>query len=108
MSEVCAATWIHDYVFTPYGEVYEDLAHFGMDRPLDTGRLLYVKLVIEFRADFEFKIEVWFDHFDNTITAQIARGEDVREVTFYDEQMARSVKLAYVHAIIADSKGAFE
>jgi len=105
MSEVMGEYGVSDAV-EHGGDLFEDEAHVAMDKPLDTGRLLYARLCLTILADTE--VEVWFDHFDNTITAQLRRGDDVREVTFYDAPMARVEKLVYVNAIVNDAKGAFE
>ena len=105
MSEVIGDHFFQDCVIDLGGDIYEDGTHFAMHKPLDTGRLVYAKLCMAFKADIE--IEVWFDHFDNTITAQLRRGDDLREVTFYDQSMARVMKLEYVDRLVYEAQGAF-
>lgn len=105
MSVVIGEFWPYDFIFSIGGDIYEDAAHLTMDRPLDSGRLLYVKLKMSFLAGVD--IEVWFDHFDNTVTAQISRGEDIREVSFYDQSMARSEKIVFIDAIVEGAKDMF-
>lgn len=82
-------------VFDVRGDAYEDLIHRLMHRPLDTGRLLYVKLRNSFPE--QVGVEIWWNHFHNVITVQI----DGNYITFFkDEQRARLEHLFYIDDLV--------
>lgn len=76
-------------VWDATGDAYEDEIAVLRNRPLDVGRLVYAKLRMAFPEDV--KIEVWWNHFDETIHCEI---ENTAGRTFGSnfpvEQMART------------------
>lgn len=84
------------------GDIYEDYEHFLMNKPLDSGRLLYIMLRRVIPEGTEF--EVWFDHFSNEVTAQIRGRDFVSETTFRDDQMPRHEKLDRIGRIVEGAR----
>jgi hypothetical protein len=91
-------------VYGTNGEVYEDETHRLTGRPLDTGRMLYVKLRKALPEYIE--VEVIWDHFSDYLRVQIAGRNSVldvwqeRAVSFKDPYMARSDKIVYIEGIV--------
>lgn len=88
------------------GETYEDYQHFIELKPLDTGRLFYVMLRRAAGEDTDLDIEVYWNHFNNTVTGVISGRNSEFEVSFVDMQMARTDKLAYLRDLIERMKEA--
>jgi hypothetical protein len=85
------------------GDLYESKSALATHKPLDTGRLLYAMLWREL-ADMPVKVEVVWNHFDNTITA-IMEGEGFcYDHTFRDTPLPRAELLAYVKSIVDRAK----
>lgn len=81
-------------------DLYENYESILINKPLDTGRLLYAKL--RFAIDEDIQIEVWWNHFSNEITAIVLTAPWEMTMTIVDPVMARSELLAYVDSIVAD------
>jgi hypothetical protein len=89
-------------IFEPNGEVYENEWDKFQNKPLDTGRLLYAKLRNALTRDVD--VEVYWNHFEDEITAVMAGRHFEREVTFRDPVMARVDLVVYIEAIVEHAK----
>jgi hypothetical protein len=92
-----------DSISQKHNDLYEDLEAALQNKPLDTGRLLYAKL--RFALPEDIKVEVIWNHFDNSLLAMIWNNNFHRELRITDEPMARSEKVSYVDNIV---QGALE
>jgi hypothetical protein len=92
-----------DSISQANNDLYESYEAVLQNKPLDTGRLLYAKL--RFALPDDVKVEVIWNHFDNSITALIWRDDFERQLIIKDEQMARSEKIIYINSIV---EGALE
>ena len=85
-------------------EVYENEVQAAIGRPLDAGRLLYVKL--REAIDDRIAIEVYWDHFNNLLTATVGDEATGYQATFKEWKMARSDMIERINALIDDIKRA--
>lgn len=92
-----------DSICRKYSDLYEDYEAVLQNKPLDTGRLLYAKL--RFALPEDVNVEVIWNHFDNSILAQIWRDDFYKEMRVKDEQMARAEKVIQIDQIV---EGALE
>jgi hypothetical protein len=91
------------------GDLYESHQHMLLGRPLDFGRTLYVKLKRAFAQDGSAEVEVYWNHFDNRLTAEIKIETPVGGWKGYksytsDEFDAREMKLAQINEFVTEIK----
>lgn len=80
-------------------EMYESEIALLQDKPLDTGRMLYVKLRRALPIDVN--VEVVWNHFNNTIFAySIDKGSYKHQIMFNDRQMARIEKIILLDRMV--------
>lgn len=87
------------------GDIYEDMIAVVTNKPLDVGRLFYVKLRLA--LDDQIEVEVYWDHFKNLITGVIRGRDSVEaEVQFYDGPMARTDRVVFIDQLVERIKEA--
>ena len=92
-----------DHIHRKHKDLYENFEAYLQNKPLDTGRLLYAKL--RFALPEYIGVEVFWNHFDNTLLAMIWKDNFHRELIIKDDPMARSEKVIYIDSIV---EGALE
>lgn len=83
-------------VFTSGRDLYEDEVRFRLNKPLDLGRLLYMKLFLE----IDPPVEVIWNHFDKELVVITANTV----VVFQEMVMARSDMLERIDQFVAQIK----
>lgn len=85
-------------------EIYEDYTHLAQLRPLDAGRMLYVKM--RNAIDERIPIEVFWDHFKNLLTVRVGTEEGGYQSTYPEWKMARVDMIERMDRIIEEVKRA--
>lgn len=84
------------------GDLFENKIARILKKPLPTGQLLYAMLrrAIDERID----VEVYWNHFDDLITAVLSVGDNEAAMSFHDMQMARQDKVVYIQQVVDIAK----
>ena len=80
------------------GDVFASEADQLVRKPLDTGRLLYVKLRLG--LSYDYTVEVIWNHFTDELIAMAAGRKSEAIVKFVDMKMARTDKVVYIDQLV--------
>jgi hypothetical protein len=91
-------------VWSSNGDVYENSVNAILDKPIDSARLFYVKLVTALGEDAE--VEVWWNHIANRIAIDVETTAGRKfETEFEPQQMARTDLVQRVDQFVDMVKG---